>query len=264
MRALIVNTFFVITAIVVHCQSARCKPLYRTLPIRVAVIDTGIGSNYINHSSLCSSGHKDFTKTDIYDHIGHGTHIFGLIDQYAKGISLSNDDKPSLLEKTKVPYCQIIIKFFDSSLLPRVDSLQAMKFSIRYAIDLKVDIINISAGGTNFDSEEALLIKEALDKNILVILAAGNNSQYLTQSPKNLAEGKYYPAMYDKRAVVVGNGASPSNRSSTSNYGPLVSQWEIGVDRVSLGLHGLSKMTGTSQSTAIFTGKFIRFALSQK
>lgn len=255
-------SYTIISAIALYSFPSTSKNIPRQ-PIRVAVIDTGIGENYAKHPSLCKDGHKDLTNTSIFDNYGHGTHIFGLIDQYVKNIILEQKDKPSVLEKKQANYCQVIIKFYDSP-LSRVDTLATLKAGLRHAIDIGVDIINISAGGTNYDKEEYQLIKEALDKDILVIVASGNNGQFLTQSPKKTNEGKYFPAMYDDRIVVVGNGISESIRSPTSNYGPIVDQWEVGTEVQSLGFYSVIPMTGTSQSTAIFTGKFIRFVLSQK
>ena len=51
-----------------------------TLPLRVAVIDTGLDLSDKRFSSrLCKEGHEDFTHTTIEDKSGHGTHVVGLI-----------------------------------------------------------------------------------------------------------------------------------------------------------------------------------------
>lgn len=238
------------------------QALVRKLPIRVAVIDTGISRDRMDDESLCKEGHKDFTGTGLHDNHGHGTHIYGLIDQYAKGIILKQGQDISKLTNKKINYCQIIIKFYNSEHSP-LNGLSVIKKALRHAIDLKVDIINISAGGTLPDEQEFLLIKEALDKNILIVAAAGNNGQNIVRKPKKTSDGQYFPALYDDRIVVIGNGIDESTHAKTSNHGENVDHWELGMDVLSFGPTGLVKMSGTSQSAAIFTGKFIRFALSQ-
>jgi hypothetical protein len=85
-------------------------------------------------------------------------------------------------------------------------------------------------------------------------VAAGNNHQELGKN------GKYFPAMSDKRVIVVGNLQQPNIRAPSSNFGPIVNAWEIGVNSISYSVIDgqLSMMSGTSQATAIKTGKIIR------
>lgn len=59
--------------------------------------------------------------------------------------------------------------------------------------------------------------------------------------------------MYDKRIVVVGNKDSFGTRIKSSNYGKLVNRWEIGENQEAYGI----TLTGTSQATAVATGKLI-------
>jgi subtilisin family serine protease len=220
--------------------------------IKVAVIDTGLDESLLNKDYLCKTGHKDFTGTSLVDRSGHGTHISGLIDQNVKDMFIENGETvPNILAK-KVNYCQIILKFYDplshENIGPTIQSL-------RYAIELKVDYINYSAGGNSFSMEEKKLIKKALDLGIKVIVAAGNDGL-------DLSVYSYYPANHDSRLVVVGNMKNAREHNISSNYGPNVKVWEIGTNRVSFGLNGgMSRMTGTSQATAIHTGKMIRKSL---
>lgn len=264
--------------------------------VTVAVIDTGLDRNIAKQGwskGICRMGHKDFTGTGLHDMHGHGTNISGLIHHYAKGTR----------------YCQVILKYYLEEANSQ-QNLSRMKAAIKYAVDIGVDVINISGGGPVSDSAEKEYIKRALDKNIIVVTAAGNDGCKLgeyqtvnhptldcTQVKKDSIKcdigrkgtvdgvtydhGKceavewkmakctsfskpsnestrlcdYYPAMYDDRIVVVGNGTSQNSRVPSSNWGTYVDSWFDGMNKS--GEYG-SKMGGTSQATAIQTGIIIR------
>ena len=268
--------------------SSKTPSKKHTKTIVVAVIDSGINPYSYKENFLCKSGHRDFTGTGIIDRIGHGTHVSTTIDQYVKNIhprSLHDEEFASRLATKKVPYCQLILKYFD--VLPDENNQLYLQQALRWAIDMHADVINYSGGGENPIPEERLLIEEALDKGIKVIAAAGNNSKQLEPFDKSKDEqytcdikihkcyivlppskdGKkpkkksmYFPAQYDSRVVMVGNLKSKlGDRAPSSNWGPLVTYWEVGTDVLSLGGDWrLMPLTGTSQATAIKTGKIVR------
>ena len=222
--------------------------------IRVAVIDTGIHSSLMNQSFLCKRGHRDFTGTSLNDNVGHGTHVSGLIDQYVKSIYLDRHPISALLSK-RANYCQIIIKTFDPKF--KGSTLESYLRGLRYAISLKVDYINYSGGGVGYSYEEEIAIKEALSRNITVVAAAGNNSSDISKHP-------HYPAVLDSRVVVVGSITREGKRAPYSNYGSSVDVYEIGHYVVSLRTaSSLAVLSGTSQATAVHTGKLIRQRLSR-
>ena len=86
-----------LTAMVLTVSLANAQQKSKTLV--VAVIDTGIDAQAFNRHVLCKTGHKDFTGTGIQDRHGHGTHISGLIDQYAKSIFLGKDKNYKEIKK---------------------------------------------------------------------------------------------------------------------------------------------------------------------
>jgi subtilisin family serine protease len=212
--------------------------------ITVAVIDSGIDAD-VTH--LCKLGNKSFVPSlpnPLKDEFVHGTHIAGIINTYAGDVD----------------YCMVAIKFFGSGNSDE-QNVAGMLRSLRYAIDLKVDFINVSAGGPVFEEQEYLLIKEALDKGIKVVAAAGNEHDNLDK------DCNYFPACYDHRLVIVGNRyrAPSAERSPTSNYGNIVNRWEVGVNVLSTLPNGRTGyMSGTSQATAIATGKLVREAALHK
>lgn len=221
-------------------------------PLVVAVIDTGFGYHNKGHQAkLCKYGHKDFTSQGMYslnygtvdpipqDLHGHGTNIVGGIAKYAG----------------KADYCIVVLKFYR----PEASGSQNLAATIRalkYARDIKVDIINYSGGGAEYSSAEEKSVVQFLDSGGTLVSAAGNEYKNL-----DLSGNSYYPAMYDKRIIVVGNGVNAQDRAPTSNYGAVVKHWEPGT----VDMYGI-KLSGTSQSTAIVTGKIIneRFRQSEK
>ncbi len=208
----------------------------------VAVIDTGFNfdSNFMNNN-LCKFGHKDFTSIQQgvkpygykdfvpSDSIGHGANVVGLINQYAKN---SN-------------YCIVVLKYYDRS-DTATDPLSNTINAIRYATSLGVKYINYSGGGTDPSYLEKLAIKNFLDQGGKFVAAAGNER-------KNVDQSGYYPALDDSRITVVGSAEKDGTVSTYSNWGSSVKRWEYGSNAVGFGI----KMSGTSQATAIATGKII-------
>lgn len=194
-------------------------------PIKVAVIDTG--APYVQIQP-CDEGSKDFTGTGLEDVHGHGSNISSIIDTYASGSD----------------YCQIYLKYYTT----KGDNLSTSIAAWKEAIRLKVQVINYSGGGTSFSSEEAKVVKEALDAGIFVFAAAGNEKTDLTK------KCNYYPACLDSRIVKVGCKDSQGNLCPQSNHGKGV-LYANGFQVKA----GGQTLTGTSQATAIITGKFIKF-----
>jgi subtilisin family serine protease len=250
------------TLLVLGSLSAGAKPLV------VAVIDTGIDKN-IPH--LCKSGHKTFIKptpfdsssdpvknyNPLVDNHGHGSNIAGLINRNA-----GDGD-----------YCILSLQYYKNT-GAGFGNLTRLREAIRYAIDVGVDFINYSGGGGDSNEAEHQLIVEALNKGITVVVAAGNESSDLDK------ECDYYPACYnDKRLVVVGNLLRDSEhkcypdeapltsdktkryplKAPSSNYGKRVNRWEVGTSCNSDAPDGkMARMSGTSQATAVATGKLLR------
>lgn len=226
-------------------------------PVVIAVIDTGFNIKGLGDGRhLCKFGHKDFTSDDLIkdsddgfgtntpvpvDNHGHGTNIAGVIDKYASGY-----------------YCLVIIKYFDhvAKLGEDTHNLERTVSAIKYAANIHADIINYSGGGEDTSKEEITAVKDFLDHGGTFIAAAGNDhSELAGEDPKTHKHYAYYPAMDDERVMVVGNGdgKEKEQRSPTSNYGEWVDVWEHGENVTGNGI----TMTGSSQATAITTGKVV-------
>ena len=225
--------------------------------IKVGVIDTGFDfvSTWNNKKGivkpiLCDKGHKDFVVpieniNYLVDNHGHGTHVAGLIAKHAKDAD----------------YCLIITKFYDPKAAGQdyinSNNLTRTVSAIRHLIKQDVDIINFSGGGLSRSEEECQAVKEALDKGILFVTAAGNEKSNLTKKKA------YYPAMCDDRVVVVTNlsedGKTLMPSSNYSASGSIDTFNERGSNQMST-LPGdiIGPMSGTSQAAAAMSGKLVK------
>jgi subtilisin family serine protease len=210
--------------------------------IRVAVVDTGLDledPRFKDH--LCKTDHKDFTGTGIRDVNGHGTHIAGIIQQYAKD---SN-------------YCLLIYKYYLESASGK-QNLDNEVRALEEATKNKVDIVNFSGGGPESSETEY----DVIDQNpqITFVVAAGNEHENI-----DLPGNGYYPASYDLDNIVsVGNIDKYGVKTKSSNWGSRI-VWENGenvfstipcrIYRSKLACNAY--MSGTSMSTAVWTGKLV-------
>lgn len=202
--------------------------------VRVVVIDTGLDVNDVRFKDkIC--GYRDLTGEGIEDKHGHGTHIAGLIKQYAKDAN----------------YCLYIIKFY-SERAENFSNTNRMAEAIRDAASSGAKIVNISGGGGSFSEVEYLAIKT--HPKVTFIVAAGNDGHNLDNT-----NHKYYPASYElKNIISVGALGTNGTKLPISNYGKIITTWEIGENVLSTLPNGENGVfSGTSMATAIHTGKVI-------
>lgn len=208
--------------------------------LKVAIVDTGLDlkdPRFKDH--LCKSGHQDFTGEGIEDSVGHGTHVSGIIQHYADNGN----------------YCLLIYKYYSYAASGKLNQEREV-MAFKEAIKQKVAIVNFSGGGENLYNPEKEVIKHG--PHTLFVVAAGNEHHDLDEVCD------YYPACLNlKNILVVGSTDSEGIRSNYSNYGSIVSDWEIGENVMStLPDDREGHMSGTSQATAIQTGKLIRVMLN--
>lgn len=236
---------YFILPLLVLSVSAKCSEL-----VRVGIIDTGLSS--FSNAPLCKDGHADFSK--LYakmnkvpvDNAGHGSHISDTINQRVKG-----------------KYCQVIIKFTDKGFSPSVNFTNSLK----HALGLHLDILNLSTTGFDKNEYEITLIHAIIDSGTIVVAAAGNEglNMDLYTPLHNGREFGIYPAMDDPRIIVVGSLNVFYNKAAYSNYGKFVTVWEMGTSIIAKGKDGKPLMlTGTSQATAIHTARLINKLIKEK
>lgn len=230
---------------VVGCTKGAPEADATEKPITIVVLDTGFGFNNQGHDAkLCKYGHKDFSAdrqfTKDYGTVdpvpldvhGHGTNVVGLIER-----SLKKTDN----------YCLVIVKYYAEGQTGS-QNLGGTIRAFRYAANIKAKVLNYSGGGPEYDYYEDLAVKAFLNQGGTVIAAAGNEHSDIDKQ-----ENKFFPAEYDTRIVVVGNVDEKGVRVPSSNFGKVVTRTENGLNQEVYGI----KMTGTSQATAIATGKIV-------
>lgn len=172
---------------------------------------------------------------DLTDHIGHGTHIAGLIgDQAAASTRL------------------MILKYYDRS-SPLHRPGRALRDALAYAIKMGVQLIHISGGGYKRRSDEWTLLREAERRGIVVVASSGNKKPGAPDRP-------FFPAAYGLKNIVAVTATDDDGRVlATSNLIPgLTNVFEKGLKILSL-LPGGKRgpLTGTSQAAGVFTGKLL-------
>ncbi|MHC1684068.1 MAG: S8 family serine peptidase [Clostridiaceae bacterium] len=200
----------------------------------VAVIDSGIDPNHEDLQGAIVDGGYNFygDNTDIYDYNGHGTAVSGVI----------NASSNNLKGITGLGY-NIPIKILPLKTSNEIGEsyLSDVLRAINYAIEKKVDVINLSLGSYGYSYIENEEIQKAINSGIVVVASAGNdgNSSYL------------YPASYNN-VISVGATDQYNNKTSFSNYNDKVSLTAPGLDILTTipnGEYGFA--SGTSFSAPI-------------
>jgi subtilisin family serine protease len=198
----------------------------------IAIIDTGIDfENAKIRTHLASAQSIVHPLGSAQDHHGHGTHVSSII------LSINPRVRILPIQYIDPPYGQE---------LALENSVQALN----QAIDAGANIINYSAGGYGFSTDEFLALRRAEEKGILVIAAAGNEG---TSNDKK----KYFPASYHLSNIIA--------VAATNDTNELIPESNFGIKNVSISAPGkdisgfvpgqkLATMSGTSQATAFVTG----------
>ncbi len=200
--------------------------------IKIAVIDSGCD---INHDSIKDNiiGVRNFTDEDrknqniVIDRVGHGTHVIGTIA--AKG---QNNTVVGVAPNVGI----YVLKAIDRT---GSGKLSWVVNAINYAVKLKVDIISMSLGMSQSNDKLERAIKEAINKDILVVCAAGNDGDGNSESFEYS-----YPAAYPD---VISVGAVDKNGVPAS-----FSNSNLAIDLLAPGVNILS--TFPNNQFAILSG----------
>ena len=208
--------------------------------VRIAVIDSGCD---INHESLKNNiaGVRNFTDEDkknpniVVDRVGHGTHVIGTI--CANGSNVTG----------VAPDAQIyVLKAINRT---GTGKLSWVVNAIKYAIELKVDIISMSLGISENSAKLEKAIKDAVNNNIAVVCAAGN------EGDGNSDSFEYsYPAAYID-VISVGAVDKKGVPARFTNSNTTIDLVAPGVDILSTYPNNkFAVLSGTSMATPHVTG----------
>lgn len=216
--------------------------------IVIATLDTGAEKEHPNLNNNIIGGYN-FTEDDnqnpnvFTDYGGHGTHVAGIIASSNNGEGLVGVAPRSKL---------LILKVIDKNGFGNYENLIK---AIEYAIDWigpngeKVNVINMSLGGSKPDESLQKIIRRARQKGIVLVSAAGNQGD---GNPNSFEIS--YPGYY-KEVIQVG--------SMTQDYKPSVfSNTNVNLDFVAPGENVFSthlngkyvELTGTSMAAPYVAG----------
>ncbi|BAK17756.1 subtilisin-like serine protease [Solibacillus silvestris StLB046] len=195
---------------------------------KVAIIDTGISEELLRKKNI--SPGKNFineTKPPIDDN-GHGTAL------------------ASIIYDISGPYPIEIIPLKSANSKGLLDVSTIIK-AIDYAIELDVDIINLSFGAKSPHDLERRALQKAVDSGITVISSVGNSG----------IEEYYYPAAYDNVLAIgsINQNHVRSSFSTTNDILDFVSPGEKLLVQDYTMLGSTKIVNGTSFSSAYFTGQ---------
>lgn len=141
----------------------------------IAIIDTGYSPHFETKDSIITEKQKSFVASETIDENGHGTMVCGVV--------VAKDDMNGIVGVA--PNAKIIpIKCIPNSGM--FSDINLLINSLRYALELNVDIVNMSLGRYQpFGQEVEQLIQEFYDRNIPVVCAAGNRADKPVMYPAN-------------------------------------------------------------------------------
>ena len=210
--------------------------------ITVAVLDTGCNTDHPDLKDRIIGGYNFTTDDDgdplrFEDYNGHGTHVSGTI-----AASLDNGGVTGVAPEANL----LILKVLDENGSGQYDwIIQALK----YAIDQKVDIISMSLGGPSDVQELHDVIIEAVNQDILIVCAAGNEGD-----GQDSTDERGYPGCYNE---VISVGAvnlelEPSGFSNSNNEVDVVAPGEKVTSTYLNGTY--ATLSGTSMATPHVSG----------
>ncbi|MDZ5471920.1 S8 family serine peptidase [Bacillus sp. 31A1R] len=199
----------------------------------VAVIDDGIELNHSDLKDQIVFPYDVITQSRSEINQGkHGTHVAGII-----AASINNQFGGSgVAPKTKI----MPINVFNGEYAYTSDIIKG----IHYALENGAKIINLSLGMPSYSKELEEAIQNAYQKGLVIIAAAGNesNSQF------------YYPAAY-KEVISVSATNEQDQFASFSNFGSHIDVSAPGYNILStLPNNQLGYMSGTSMASPMVAG----------
>ena len=192
--------------------------------ITVAVLDSGAESTHeLLKDRLVENDFNSVGGTGTQDDNGHGTHVAGIV--------VSNT-----LDNVKVKPYKVLNSECDGTELE-------VTLGIEQAVEDGVDVINMSIGGRTNSELMHDAVKKAYEKNIPVVVSAGNDFA-------DISKFYYSPACFPECITVMSCGKNMIGVPGFSNYG---GECDIAAPGVSIKSSYLGntykELSGTSQSS---------------
>lgn len=201
--------------------------------VTVMVVDSG----HTVHPDLGDNvvfGANFINDEDKFDYTGHATHVCGTI--------AAQDNSSGVVGVA--PECKVItVKALNKN---GVSSGMSVIRALRYAVEIKPDIVNLSLGSKDhMPPEVRRLIQKLSQMNIPVVCAAGNDGDKINLS---------YPAGYPE-TIAVGAYDYKKKVADFSQGGALLDFVAPGVDILSTWTDGrYATLSGSSMSAPFVTG----------
>ena len=190
---------------------------------------------------------------NIQDRDGHGTHVAGII-----GAKRNKSGTVGVTQNVEIIPVQVGVRSSSSS--AQEAPTDKIAKGILYAIVSGAQVINLSLGW-RFDQDSVLMrqmIEHALEKDVLVVAAAGNDAH----------DGPVYPCSYEG-VICVASHSVNGELSSFSNYGAhvdiaapgtkILSSWPAGIrSRIFTQEDAYEYLSGTSQAAPHVSGVLAR------
>ena len=206
--------------------------------VTVAVIDSGIAP----HSALRDVvvDYRNFSSDDdVYDSLGHGTHVAGVIAArtgLAKGIA----HQAKLLS----------LKVLGHSGMGSNDSVAT---AVHHATEARCDIVCMSLGSTRPNARVHAAIQAAASAGVIVVCAAGNDGGAVN-----------YPAAFEE-TIAVGAVNRDGQVCDFSCRGKEITVAAPGQDITSTWLaDGYATISGTSMAAPFVAGVLALYVSAQK
>jgi subtilisin family serine protease len=200
--------------------------------VKVGVIDTGIDYNHPDLKPNYAGGYNaiDQSKTPLDDN-GHGTHVAGTIAAVKdlKGVV-------GVAPEVKLYAIKVLNASGSGSYSAVIDGIQ-------WAVNNKMDVINMSLGSRYGSDSLKAAIDAAYKAGVVVVCAAGNDGGAVN-----------YPAKYPG-AIAVSALTSSDNIASFSSRGPEIAFIAPGVNIYSTWMDGKYRSaSGTSMASPHVAG----------
>lgn len=177
--------------------------------VSIAVLDTGID---YKHRDLNIKQSINFTKeTSTIDKNGHGTQLAGIINSQKNNIGITGISPKSDVYSLKV--------LNDNKSGDYENVIKGLKWSINH----NIDVVLMSLGSLDSNSELEKWIKKANEKGIILISAIGNLGY------KEKGDNIAYPAKYNE-VISVGAVKKDNKRWSQSSIGSKIDLMAPGKD----------------------------------